>query len=196
MKENDFILVNGVKMSLSEYRKQKRAKNPTPNKKKTNIVSEIKILSSDINSMVKKVKLIRSLSAYYDNAYRQWGKIGSIIINRKEIRLPFVQYRVKAREVDRTMAKIQELAKKNDRTIFAYFEKLSYLMDDISGCITNLMNGIRKSGVMTLHGNHECINGKDRRLGLNVLMSRTYSAIKDIEAIIKKCNSAELEYSR
>ena len=40
---------------------------------------------------------LKSLSAYYDHAYKQWGTIGQTILNLKEIRPTFVSYRVKVR---------------------------------------------------------------------------------------------------
>lgn len=191
----NMVTVNGVTMSLKDYRKiireRKEAAHPkkkAPKRKKKEL-TEINLLSTDINTMMKKVKLIRSLSAYYDNAYRQWGTIARDIINRKEINSPFVMYRVKARELNNTIDSISEIAKKNEKAIYQYIEKLSYQLDDLRICIDNLCSGISKSGVMQLHGDHECINGRGRRLGLQTLVSRSWSAMCEINSIIRKCQN-------
>lgn len=184
----NMVTVNGVTMSLKDYRKIIRERKEAAHPKKKEL-TEINLLSSDINTMMKKVKLIRSLSAYYDNAYRQWGTIARDIIKRKEINSPFVMYRVKARELNNTIDSISEIAKKNEKAIYQYIEKLSYQLDDLRICIDNLCKGISKSGVIQLHGDHECINGCGRRLGLQILVSRSWSAMCDINSIIRKCQN-------
>lgn len=191
----NMVTVNGVTMTLKEYRKiireKKEAAHPKKkvSKRKKKELTEINLLSSDINTMMKKVKLIRSLSAYYDNAYKQWGTIARDIINRREINSPFVLYRVKARELNNTINNISEIAKKNEKAIYQFIEKLAYQLDDLRICIDNLCSGISKSGVIQLHGDHECINGCGRRLGLQILVSRSWAAMREINSIIRKCQN-------
>lgn len=189
----NMITVNGVTMPLKDYKKmlkQKReALHPTKktSKPKKKVVTEINLLSSDINTMMKKVKLIRSLSAYYDNAYRQWGRIARDILNCPEINGPFIRYRAKARELDNTMCDISVIAKKNEKAIYQFIEKFAYQLDDLRICIDKLCSGISKSGVMDIYGQHECINGCGRRLGLQTLVSRSWSAMCELQSIIAKC---------
>lgn len=182
------IIVNGVITPLKEYLKAKRSHSQQPKKKAKKQISETILAIQDINELTKKVKLLKSLSAYYDNAYRQWGQIAKIILSRKEIAKPFVQYRVKIKEVDKTINEINILAKKNNKAIFQYIETLSYQLDDIKQYIDSLANGISASGVISLYGNHESINGYGRRLGLKTLLSRTLGTAKQLQTIIERCN--------
>lgn len=190
----EMIIVNGVKMSISEYKKLKRASNPKPKKKAKKTYTEITILPSDIKSMMNQVKLIKSLSAYYDNCYRQWGNIAKRIINLKEIRVPFVAFRIKAREIDYIINEINEISKRNSKSVYDYIRRFSYLLEDITDCINNLSSAVSKSGVINVHYNHECISGCGRRLGLRILIARTYSATKELKEIIKRCQNIADNY--
>lgn len=183
----DFIIVNGEKMTMKEFRKRVKEKNPQPKKKKVaKTYTEITILPSDIHQMMNQVKLIRSLSAYYDNGYRQWGTIAKRILNLKEIRTPFVHFRIKVREIDRMIADINNLSKKNSKDVYDFVRRFSYLLEDVTDCINELSNAVSKSGIISVHEKHECISGNGKRLGLKVLISRTYSATQDLKRIIKR----------
>lgn len=183
----EMIIVNGVKMPVSEYKKLKRASNPQPKKKVRKTYTEITILPSDIKAMMNQVKLIKSLSAYYDNGYRQWGNIAKRIINLKEIRTPFIAFRIKAREIDSIIIEINDISKRNSKAVYDYIRRLSYLLEDVTDCINNLGNAVSKSGVISLHNDHECICGQGRRLGLRTLIARTFSATQELKTIIRRC---------
>ena len=72
----EYIIVNGVRMSMDDYKKViKEKKSKLKIKKPKKVLTEINLLPSDIKEMMKKVKLIKSLSAYYDNGYKQWGNV-------------------------------------------------------------------------------------------------------------------------
>ncbi|MBR6515466.1 MAG: hypothetical protein IKT40_01280 [Bacilli bacterium] len=175
-------------MKLQDYRKMKRAENPQPPKpkKKAKTYTAITILPSDIHYMLNQVKLIKSLSAYYDNGYRQWGNIAKRILLLKEIRTPFVAFRMKVREMDRLVAEINEISKKNSKYVYDYVRRFSYILEDIMEAITELGNAVSRSGVITMHEKHECISGNGKRLGLKVLISRTYSATEELKRIVKR----------
>ena len=182
----DMIIVNGVSVSLKEYRKSMKAKACVKKTKKVNTsqTSSIKLLPKDISKMMSKVKLIKSLNAYYDNGYRQWGNICKRILNLKEIRTPFVQFRVKARELDALMCSINEISKKGSKDVYDFVRRLSYILEDMSDCINDLGTAVSKCELVTIHHDHECINGNGRRLGLKVLISRTYSSTQELKKIV------------
>ena len=191
-----FIEINGVKMTekqYKEYRKQKLAAKPKKNKKvkkqpKDINTKEISAVVLQIEKMLKPLTTLKSFSAYYDHAYRQWGTIARDILNLKEIRPHFVFYRVKVRELERLLDDIQKMAKKNERAAYQYVEKMAWKLDDIKTDINNIAKGVNTSGVIQQHINHECINGSGRRLGLATLMGRTLKAISEIEDVIGTLN--------
>ena len=186
----EYIIVNGVKMTLDDYKKVIKEKKSKLNiKKPKKVLTEINLLPSDIKEMMKKVKLIKSLSAYYDNGYKQWGNVAKFIINLDEIRKPFVLYRAKAREIQKTMEEISAISKRNDKSVFQYIRTLSYQLDDLCTQMDLLFKGVSRSGIVAHYANHECINGSGRRLGLQTLMSRSWSATKELNNIIKRCQS-------
>lgn len=194
MGASDFVLVNGVKMTTKEYKEMMKAKlgitnKPKPKRRKKQ-ETEIRILGSDIRYMVKSVKLINSLSAYYDNAYRQWGVIGRDLVNHRDIRPHFVLYRMKAREITNKLNDITDMAKRNSKAIYQEIENLSYKLDDIKQIIGNLSSGIVKSGLMDLYKDKEFICGVGRRLGIQTLVSRSCMAIKQINDVIRKCQKS------
>lgn len=187
----EMIIVNGVKVSLREYRKEiaarNAAKNPTKQveKKKKSGRYTIRLAADDIQRIVKKVTLIKSLNSYYDNGYRQWGNICKRILSLKEINTPFVAFRVKVRELDKIMANIQDVSKRNSKDVYDYIRRLSYILEDISECINNLSGSVSKCDLINLHHKHECISGNGKRLGLKVLISRTYSTTEELKRIVK-----------
>ena len=186
------ITVNGVTMTATEYRKQLKAKQAMsdkkqPKKRKTKKrETEITILPTEIKTMLKCAKVMKSLSAYYDHGYRQWGIICRDIINLKEIRPHFVLYRSKATEVEQTINDIADIAKRNQKAVFAFVRKLSWQLEDTKEHMQKLYKGVTSSGVIEAFGNHEAINGEGRRLGLRILMIRTFKAVQDLENVIKK----------
>lgn len=181
-----------VKMTSADYRKyvkeqqkakQKKVKKAKRKAKKVETI--ITIIPSEIKAMLKQVKVMKSLSAYYDNGYRQWGNICKTILNLPEIYSPFLHYRVKVNEVATTMEDIEKIAKGNEKAVFAYVRKLSYQLDDIVRHLSALRSGVLESGVIRQFSDKECINGEGRRLGLKILMKRTNDAIDELRGIIE-----------
>ena len=84
---------------------------------------------------------MKSLSAYYDHGYRQWGTICRTIINLKEIRPHFVLYRSKATEVEQTINEIADIAKRNQKAVFAFVRKLSWQLEDTKDHMQKLYKG-------------------------------------------------------
>ena len=185
------VVVNGVEMSVKEYKammRQKMGIKVEPKKTTKKTITEIQLLSDDITNMYGKLKLMKSLTAYYDNAYRQWGTIANSILKHGRIQPHFVKYRCKIRDINETLNCLETSAKRNSKMVFHYMEKLSYQLDDIRDIINNLCFNISKSGVLEQYKDHECINGCNRRLGLKVIMSRSWSAVKELNKIIMECN--------
>ena len=190
--ETDYIIVNGVKMSMKEYkayRKEKEAAKAKKTKKKAKKPSDINVkeisgVALQIEKMLKPITTMKSFAAYYDHAYRQWGTIARDILELKEIRPHFVFYRVKLRELEALLADIQKMSKRNERAAYQYVEKMAWKLDDIKTDINNIAKGVNSSGVIQQHINHECINGTGRRLGLQTLMNRTFKAISEIEDVV------------
>lgn len=183
------LIINGQKMTLEEFKKQQKEKNSNKKKsikKKNN--KEINVIGNEVEKIIKHNTALKSLSAYYDHAYKQWGTIGQTILNLKEIRPTFVSYRVKVRELNNLLTQIQTISKKNEKTIFQFVEKTSWKLDDIKQDINALIKGINNSGVCQQFKNHECINGKGKRLGLQTLSIKAVKAIDNIETIIKQLN--------
>ena len=179
-----------VKMAIADYRKyvreqqKKTDKKAKKAKKRTKRVTVINIIPSEIKSMLKQVKVMKSLSAYYDNGYRQWGNVCKTILNLPEIYSPFLHYRSKVVDVAATIEDIEKIAKGNETAVFAYVRKLSYQLDDIVRHLTALQKGVAESGVIRHYADRECINGEGRRLGLKILMKRTSDAIDELRRII------------
>ena len=129
------VLVNGVLMSVKEYKSMMREKLGIKAETKKNTkkgITEIQLLSEDITNMYNKLKLMKSLTAYYDNAYRQWGTIANNILQHGRIQPYFVKYRCKIREINETLSSLETASKRNSKMVFHYMEKLSYQLDDVS----------------------------------------------------------------
>jgi len=199
-----YIIIEGKKMTMHEYKKYKkekdaiiqsklskkkqreiqRAKREAKKKRET----EITVLPNIIKDIVKGAGPIKSLSAYYDNAYRQWGTIATTILNLPEIKAPFVLYRADAYELTKVIEDISTIAKGNEKAVFAYVQKLSWVLDNAKGKMKSLYSGVISSGALEQFKDKECINGEGRRLGLRILMNRTFKSMDAIENAIAELN--------
>jgi hypothetical protein len=164
--------------------KGRKPKEDKPKKRKKGEVKEISAVAWQIEKMMKPITTLKSFAAYYDHAYRQWGNIAKDILNLREIRQPFVFYRVKISELERLIADIEKMAKRNEKAAYQYVEKIAWKLDDIKTDITNINNGIQRSGVIQQHKSHECINGTGRRLGLQTLVGKSFKAMSQLEDVI------------
>lgn len=201
---SNYVVVGGKKMTMQEYRKYKkqkdveiqsklskkkqaeikRAKKESKKKRET----EITVLPGIVKSIVKNAGPIKSLAAYYDNAYRQWGTIASSILKLSEIDEPFRLFRVDAYQIVDAIKEISEVAKGNEKAVFSYIQKLSWRLDNARNKMKLLYSGVISSGVLEQFKDKECINGEGRRLGLRILMTRTFKSLDNIENAINELN--------
>lgn len=187
-KESCTIVIGGKKMTMSQYQqmlKEKQSKDKKNNKKKKKQANEGDVVLFNVEKVIKPMTILKSFSAYYDNAYRQWGTIAKTILEHHKIRQPFIYYRVALREMDSLIADIKKICKSNEKTIYQYVDKVTWKLDDIKGHLNNIIDGARESGVLDLYKDKECINGKDKRLGLNTLAHKSFKAITQLENAIK-----------
>lgn len=189
------ITVGGKSYTMAEYKKlmkekkeaAKKAEGKKAKKRKT-VVKEIGAVALEVEKMLKPITTLKSLSAYYDHAYRQWGTIANEILEHRKIRPHFIYYRVSVSELEAIIADIQKMAKRNEKAAYQYVEKMAWKLEDIKTHITNIMKGAAESGFMELYKNEECINGKGRRLGLQTLAGKSFKAISQIEDAIGTLN--------
>ena len=192
---NDYIIVNGVKMTINEWKKsvaekqserkgKKRFLKDKKPKKVEKKTKEISAVAEEIEKLLKPITTLKSLAAYYDHAYRQWGKIGKEILEHRKIRPHFAFYRVAVSELERLIDDINHMAKGNEKAAYQYVEKTAWKIDDIKGHITNIMKGAAESGFLEAYKHEECINGKGRRLGLQTLANKSLKAISQLEDAI------------
>lgn len=199
-----YVVIEGKKMTMQEYRKYKKEKDlliqsKLSKKKQAEIKrvkkaakkkreTEITVLPGIVKSIVSNAGPIKSLAAYYDNAYRQWGTIATSIIKLPEIDEPFRLFRVDAYQIVDAIKEIAEVAKGNEKAVFQYIQKLSWRLDNARNKMKILYSGVITSGALEQFKDKECINGEGRRLGLRVLMTRTFKSLDSIEAAIDELN--------
>lgn len=179
--QTNVINVNGVDMTMKDFRKQIRQ-----NRKTKQVNNGIKNVPQELQYLMKQVKVIKSLGAYYDNGYRQWGtKCRDYVLKLPEIELYFLLFRLRSRELMAIAQDINKISKKGEKAVFQYVEKFAYKLDDVKNAMECLYKAIRNSGVIDHFANYEFINGKHKRLGLKILMVRTSIAIDHLDEIIK-----------
>lgn len=187
--QSQFIIVNGVKMSVKEFKAMQKAN--AKKKKASKKVTSITILPSEIKEMMRNVKVLKSLVAYHTHGYRQWGTIANLLMGLKEIKSPFNNVVINTKQAIRLVEKINKIAKGNDKDVFQYVKKLSWKLEDVKNELDELVKGINSSGVCNRFGTHECINGIGKRLGLRILTQRSYKAIGDLGYICAKLDGIE-----
>jgi hypothetical protein len=182
------VTVDGKTYTMTQYKnmlkKAKAANNAEAKPKKKKAKKEENFIESEIKRIMQPITTLKSLSAYYDHAYRQWGKIGSEILENKHVRPHFVHYRVNVRELESLIDSITQY--KNEKAVFQYIEKLIWKIDDIKELIVDIMEGANESGYLQAYKNHEAINGKGRRLGLQTLVNKSLKTIGQMEDAIEK----------
>ena len=178
------ITVNGVTYTEKEWKKLHKK----TTKKRTNVVNPktIKQLPIEIKNMLKQVKVLKSLIAYHTHGYRQWGTIASTIMNNGDIKTPFAQVVIKAKQAERLVKKIDTIAKKNDYDVFQYVNQLQMRLEELTTQLNLLVCGINNSHVTKVYKDHECINGEGKRLGLRILCLRSSKAIDELEVICQR----------
>ena len=158
---DSMVVVNGVSMSLSAYKKQLRASGKIqPKKRVKKQPTDIQLSSKDIVTLVNGVRLLKSFKAYRDNGYRQWGCKCREILNMRGIKEPFLQLTCKYWEIRELVNKIEEIGCKcNEKAVFDYMEKLGYKLDDMITILLNLSKAISEHQI--------CYRFKDEKFGKN-----------------------------
>ena len=178
MMQESLVYYNGKMMKKSDADRLKRAEDKKKRIKKRNDAI-IPLLPSYIKGFTKHLKLCKSLVAYRNNAYRQWGRIAYDIIDHPCVQFPFSTFCNSAREIEKNLTTIEKIAKSNDKDIFGFIEKLHYNIDDCRTKLDALSGAITESGILndpTFKGK-EAVYGTGRRLGIKELCSRTLTTM-------------------
>lgn len=194
--QSNIIFVNGVKMTISEWKAIHQQNKPTNKPKKVQKqVTAITILPQEIKALLKGSKVVNSLAAYYQNGYRQWGNVHKDVINNRNINSPFVKFNIEARKTNLLIKEINHIAKHNSKSVYSYVRKLSWQIEDLQNALKALYDGVDKSQILySPYSNSECINGKGRRLGLKILMFRAFDAMNSLDKTAKELQKIADEY--
>lgn len=193
------VIYNGKTYTQSEfndYKRQLARENNADGKKKTHRRRKTAIVSTssqyrEIGALVKQLmtgaKTCKSLKAYNEWGYRQWGNRCKWVMSLKEIKKPFETFVYAYNRTQETLAKVQEESKRGSKAVYQYVEKLSWNVQDMGQAARNLYEGISKSGVLQSPlADHEMINGQGRRLGLATLVGRSFTSCNNMDNIVKE----------
>ena len=187
----DTIIINGVKMTMKEYKDYRKAKEAEKNPKKIvkrnkTVVKEISAVALQIESMLKQMSVLKSVQVYRNHAYRSWGTIANEILSYYGIRRPMAEYCVRFGELNTLLAEIQKMAKRNEKAAYQYVDKMAWKLDDMKTNITDMMKAVEESEVCKRFKNHEAINGKGRQLGLGTIIDKCLNTIGQVESTIEE----------
>lgn len=177
------ITINGVTMTYAEYKKQlaKQKKANTAKRTKTYIQE----IPPYIESMIKEIKVLKSLIAFRKNGYRQWGTIANTIMGNAIIVTPMAKFVLSVNAVNEELNRIALVGKKNEKDIFQLVQMLSDKLDDTRNAMVELAHAVDESRVCTTYKDKEIINGIGRRLGLRELMQRSLYSLNTMDNTIK-----------
>ena len=183
----DTIIVNGVKMTLREYKALRKSKETVkkPTKRK-NTVKEISAVAIEVENMLKQMGTLKSVQVYKTHAYRSWGTIANEILSYYGIRKPMAEYCVRFGELNALLADIQKMAKRNEKAAYQYVDKMAWKLDDMKTNIIDMMKAVEESEVCKRFKNHEAINGKGRQLGLGTIIDKCLNTIGQVENTIEE----------
>ena len=183
-----FVYLHGEKIPISEYRQKIKKMKRTEKKESSHPqkFTDITMVGDSVNDIVKSIKSIKSLSAYYDNAKAQWGEAARKLLSIPEIYEPYISFRSCAYGWDRMVDETMSLARRNSKSTYDMVRKLSWKLEDLKVRMTKLHKGVLRSGVLENFGRHECIDGSKKRFGLRPLMQRTVDSFRLIDRSIKK----------
>ena len=193
--ENETITVNGVKMTIKEWKASVVAKQKTRRgnkrfldlskpKKEEKKEKEISIVAEQIEKMLKPMITLKSIQVYKNHAYRSWGTIANEILAHRGISKPMSQYCVNLGELNKLVENIQEMAKKNEKAAYQYVEKVAWKLEDMKQNIVDITKAVDASGVCERFKGHEAIYGKGRQLGLQTVVKKCLKTISQLEDII------------
>jgi len=194
--ENTIIEVNGEKMTIKEWKasvaakqKERRGKKRfldlSKPKKVEKKEKEISLIAEEVEKMLKPMIILKSIQVYKNHAYRSWGTIANEILAHDGIRKPMTEYCVRLGELNTLVSDIQTMAKRNEKAVYQYVEKVAWKLDDMKQNIVSIIKGVEKSGVCERFKNHEAIYGEGRQLGLQTVVTKCLKSIGEIETIIE-----------
>ena len=183
--QSDKIIVNGVSMTMAEYKKMKRQVKNKKRKKK--MQNEIKLLPEDVNYLLKDIKVVDSLLAFHRNGYRQWGRIHRDLMKVDDMEHNFLLLKTASYEANEKLNEIAEEAKKSNKSTYGLISDLAYKITKLGERLNALYIVVHDSNIVNSPFNtHEIINGTGRRLGLKTLINRTGDALDNMVSIITK----------
>ena len=192
--ENNYIIVDGVKMTIKEWKISVAEKQKTRRGKKRFLdlkpkkvekkEKEISLIVEQIEKMLKSMITLKSVQVYKNHAYRSWGTIANEILAHRAISKPMSEYCVRLGELNKLIEDIQEMAKKNEKAAYQYVEKIAWKLEDMKQNIVEIIKGVEASGVCERFKGHEAIYGKGRQLGLQTVVRKCLKTISEVEDVI------------
>lgn len=197
--ETVIYLSDGSKVSLREYKAMKRAEKKAAEAaekkaaKKKRSVTAMRLLAMQVANINTSFKLSKSYMAYFRHGYKQWGNIWRTIVRDEHIQPHFEEFVEAHHKATDAAAKIEKIAKKSDKDIYGYIEKLAYAMDDMLTAINKIADGCVEAQLYAnpMYKGKEVVYGsKDgKRLGIKQLNERIGENItattKGIHALLK-----------
>lgn len=178
---NTIVTYNGVKMTYKQMLDLKRAETRKANKeaekariKKNNerAYRLFAALGAETKQLTKAFKLAKSMRAYWDNGYRQWGRVANDIIHHPCIEPHFTAFIVAYNAAEDAKKQIAKISKKNDKDVFQYIEKLAYSIDDMADALRKIADGTVDAHIEEVFKDEKAYFETGRRLGLKELNSR------------------------
>ena len=193
--ENETIIVNGVKMTIKEWKasvvekqKERRGKKRfldlSKPKKEKKEEKEISIVASEVEKMLKPMTTLKSIQVYKNHAYRSWGTIANEILAYRGIRKPMALYCGCFGELNSLLNDVQNMAKGNEKAAYQYLDKIAWKLDDMKTHINDMMTAVYDSDVCQRFRNHDAIKGTGRQLGLGTIIKKCAKTISQLEDII------------
>lgn len=173
MRNESKVIYKGVEMTIKQrdalIRKEKRLSGIQSRNSKV-----IPLLAPRVVILAKGFKLAKTTEAYYHNGYRQWGNIWKTIAQNPLIEPHFISFISAYYDANKALKMIENIAKKNDKDIFQYIEKLAYKIDDMASSISKISDSVIEAGIYAnpTYNGKECVYGDGRRLGIRTLCSR------------------------
>jgi len=173
----------GERMTVAEARKRKAAdERAEKNKKrKKRNATCIQLIAARVDDINNSFRLAKSYRAYFRNGYRQWGTIARDIIHDEHIEPHFVSFVEAFGKASEAAKQIEKIAKKSDKDIFGFIEKLAYAMDDMLTSINRIADGCVNAQIYVnpRFKDAECVYGSEdgKRLGIKQLNSRIAESV-------------------
>ena len=188
MLQESEVYYNGKLMKKKDADKLRRAEERKKNAKKRKKYdpTAIQILPQAIHEFTRHFKLCKSLMAYQEHGYRQWGNKIYLVTKDKNIERPYTKFVKSAHDIQTNLETIEKMAKRNDKDVFAFVEKLHYAIDDTVSNLDALSEGVSKSGVLNdpylskfelIQGSKADEKGQKKRLGLKDLMPKVSATL-------------------